>query len=147
MRNAIDYTGRLLIIEAPDSDWKNDRMPDDFTDLIGVRTKLRVLQSEYGDLDLVLLFFSLKRLSVDSPYPMISCVSMECNLCTSSSCSLSCTSTFFYFCLCEAFHIATVARSQCRHVPTNPCHRWPRRATCMCVLAIHSSRAHACCST
>ena len=51
MRNAIDYTGRLLIIEAPDSDWKNDRMPDDFADLIGVRTKLRVLQSEYGDLD------------------------------------------------------------------------------------------------
>ena len=58
MRNAIDYTGRLLIIEAPDSDWKNDRMPDDFADLIGVRTKLRVLQSEYDDLDLVLLFFS-----------------------------------------------------------------------------------------
>ena len=51
MRNAIDYTGRLLIIEAPDSDWKNDRMPDDFADLIGVRTKLWVLQSEYGDLD------------------------------------------------------------------------------------------------
>ena len=51
MRNAIEYTGRLLIIDAPDSDWKNDRMPDDFADLIGVRTKLRVLQSEYGDLD------------------------------------------------------------------------------------------------
>ena len=51
MRNAIDYTGRLLIIEAPDSDWTNDRMPDDFADLIGVRTKLRVLHSEYGDLD------------------------------------------------------------------------------------------------
>ena len=26
-------------------------MPDDFADLIGVRTKLLVLQSEYGDLD------------------------------------------------------------------------------------------------
>ena len=51
MRNAIEYTGRLLIIDAPDSHWKNDRMPDDFIDLIGVRTKLRVLQSEYGDLD------------------------------------------------------------------------------------------------
>ena len=61
MRNAIDYTGRLLIIEAPDSDWTNDRMPDDFADLIGVRTKLRVLQSEYGDLDLVLRFFLTKK--------------------------------------------------------------------------------------
>ena len=36
-------------------------MPDDFADLIGVRTKLRVLQSEYGDLDLVLLFFLTKK--------------------------------------------------------------------------------------
>ena len=51
MRNAVDYTSRLLISEAPDSDWKNDRTPDDFADLIGVRTKLPVLQSEYGDLD------------------------------------------------------------------------------------------------
>ena len=51
MRNAIDYTGRLLIIEAAGGDWTNDRMPDDFADLIGVRTKLLVLQSEYGDLE------------------------------------------------------------------------------------------------
>merc|ERR1712070_622400 len=50
-RNASDYTGRLLIVEAPDNDWKNDRMPDEFADLVGVKTKLQILQSDYGSLD------------------------------------------------------------------------------------------------
>ena len=51
---------------------------------------------------------------------------------------------FFVFCLCEAFHIVAVVRSQCRLLASAP-YRWSRRATCMCVLATYSSCAHACC--
>ena len=51
LRNASDYTGRLLIVEVPNIAWKNDSMPDKFAVLIGVATNLRILQSEYCDLD------------------------------------------------------------------------------------------------
>ncbi len=43
--------GRLLIVEASDNDWKSDNMPDGYSDLLGVKTKLQILQSEHSDLD------------------------------------------------------------------------------------------------
>ena len=43
---ASDYTDHLLIVEAPDNVFKNDRMPDEFADLLGAKTKLQILQSD-----------------------------------------------------------------------------------------------------
>ena len=37
-----DYTSRVLIVEVPDNDWKNDHMLAKFADLIGVKTKLQI---------------------------------------------------------------------------------------------------------
>ena len=41
LRSASDYTGRLLIDEAPSNDWKKDRMPDEFADRLGTRQSYR----------------------------------------------------------------------------------------------------------
>ena len=46
LQGAGDYTSRLLIVEVSSNNWKNDRMPAKFADLIGVKAKLQILESE-----------------------------------------------------------------------------------------------------
>ena len=46
LQGAGDYISRLLIVEVSGNNWKNDRMPAKFADLIGVKTKLLIFESE-----------------------------------------------------------------------------------------------------
>ena len=46
LQGAGDYTSRLLIAEVSNNNWKNDRMPAKFADVIGVKAKLQILESE-----------------------------------------------------------------------------------------------------
>ena len=41
----LDYQGRILIVEATHSEWRNDEKPSDFPELEGVRSTLRKLQA------------------------------------------------------------------------------------------------------
>ena len=47
LQGAGDYISRLLIVEVSGNNWKNDRMPAKFADLIGVTVKLQILESEF----------------------------------------------------------------------------------------------------
>ena len=46
LQGAGDYTSRLQIVEVSSNNWKNDRMPAKFDDLMGVKAKLQIIDSE-----------------------------------------------------------------------------------------------------
>ena len=47
LRDATDYLGRLLTVEAYDNDWRSDTTPEECTGLLGVKAKLQPVQSEH----------------------------------------------------------------------------------------------------
>ena len=46
LRDATEYVGRLLIVEAPDNDWRSDNTPDEYSDPVGVKRKSICLYKE-----------------------------------------------------------------------------------------------------
>ena len=47
LRDETDYLGSLLIAEASDNEWRSDKTPEEYTGLVGVKTKLQIVQSEH----------------------------------------------------------------------------------------------------
>ena len=46
LKDATDYLERLLVVEASDNDWRNDKMLEEYTGLVVVRSMLQIVQSD-----------------------------------------------------------------------------------------------------